>query len=410
MKGYFAALGMKAIGSASAIRVRREPLYGSADFADRINPDRDFSDTAATHDVDDVESVLNAAAALPMSAAIALQRAQAPVGEGRSQAAAPEAEHTPDNHAAPAMAIQYRELQQRLESRAAASDKAVSDLAPHAEKPQRREAPSPADGMRRKAAADREDSAAPPRPVLRAERDRPPRLNFNGVDRRDQRSVAQQELRTIPIDATAGRSGNVSANAARSLHATKTHAAKSIAGNSLAGASIAADQARDGLHAQPGSAILIAGNVGPGVKAEATREDILAVETYVEQPGPARKNRESLIRYRPLEIDAYLSATRDESSGKNRPSARTVDTVKRAEKSARAAATRQTHLQTVDRPAASRARSVPDDAPPPVQVSIGKIEIREQRQAPPAPARRAQPPRLDLKEYLNRRLRGVRHE
>jgi hypothetical protein len=410
MNGYFATLGMKAIGSASTIRIRREPLYGSAHFADRINPDRDFSDTAASYDIDGVESVFEAAAAQPGSAAIALQRAQAPVGEGRSHAAAPEARHTPDSRAAPATTIQNRELQQRLEGHAAASDGTVGDLAPRAEDPRRREVPSPAHGIQPKVAADREDTVAPPMPVLRAGRDRPP-PDFKGVDWHGQRPVAQQELQTIPIDAIARRSGDASADAARSPHAKKAPAAKSIAVNSPPGASTAADQARNGLRAQPGLANRTTDNAGPRLKAEATGDGTVAVEPYVEQPGPARKNRASHVWYRPLEIDADLSATRDESSGSSRPEALTVDAVKLAEKSPLPAVTsRHAHLQTLDRPAASRTRGVPDDAPPAVQVSIGRIEIREQRPAPTVPARRVQPPRLDLKEYLNRRLRGGRHE
>jgi hypothetical protein len=244
-------------------------------------------------------------------------------------------------------------------------------------------------------------------PVLRAEPDRSSR-HFKPIDRHEQRSVAQQELRTIPIDATAGPSGDVPADAARSPHATKTHVAKSIAVHSLPDASVAADQALDSLHAPPSSAAAnpTSGNAGPGVKAEATGDGIPAVTTHVEQPGPARKNRESRVSYRPLEIDAHLSATRDEPPGNSRPKALTADAVKPAEKSPLpAVASRQ-----ADRPAASRTRRVPDDTPPAVQVSIGRIEIREQRPASTAPARRVQPPRLDLKEYLNRRLRGVRHE
>jgi hypothetical protein len=45
-----------------------------------------------------------------------------------------------------------------------------------------------------------------------------------------------------------------------------------------------------------------------------------------------------------------------------------------------------------------------------VQVSIGRIEIREQRPAQPAPARHPPSPRLGLREYLDRRLRGGRDE
>lgn len=47
---------------------------------------------------------------------------------------------------------------------------------------------------------------------------------------------------------------------------------------------------------------------------------------------------------------------------------------------------------------------------PTVQVSIGRIEIREQRPPQPAPARPAPSPRLGLREYLDRRLREGRDE
>lgn len=45
-----------------------------------------------------------------------------------------------------------------------------------------------------------------------------------------------------------------------------------------------------------------------------------------------------------------------------------------------------------------------------VHISIGRIEIREQRPSlSPAPARPVTPPRLDLKDYLTRRMRGDSH-
>jgi hypothetical protein len=46
----------------------------------------------------------------------------------------------------------------------------------------------------------------------------------------------------------------------------------------------------------------------------------------------------------------------------------------------------------------------------PVQVTIGRIEIREQRPTSPSPAKRASQARLSLREYLSCRMRGPGHD
>ena len=65
-------------------------------------------------------------------------------------------------------------------------------------------------------------------------------------------------------------------------------------------------------------------------------------------------------------------------------------------------------------PAPSRAAMARDrresEADRTVQVTIGRIEIREQRIAPPPPVKRAPQGRLALRDYLSRRMRGPGHE
>jgi hypothetical protein len=489
MNGYFATLGMKAIGSAFAIRIRREPLYGSPHFEDRINPDRDFSDTASTHDdIDGVQSVPTAAVEEHKPAAIVFQPAEARLGKGRSDFA-PEAEHKPDSHPAPAMAIQIRELQQRLESQADASSRTVDGSAPHAGGRKRRQVLSAADDMQPIMTPDRGDSDATRPPAVHAERDSLQRLDFKNVDQDSRRSVTKRDLRTIPVDAAARRPGDAPAGAARPPHATETHLAKSIAVDSPRDASIATHRSDGDLHAQLESAVAnsLPSNVGPDTKSETATGATPNIDADAGKPGPTTKSREGSASHRPLEIGAHLSAIRDESSGSRRPNALAAAAAKPGEKppsaaaqvetgahlsaihdepsgsrhpnalalaaakpgekppsaaaqveigahfsairdepsgsrrpnalavtaaqpgeksSSAAAQARETHLQTVERPAAGRTRGNPDDTPAAVQVSIGRIEIREQRPAAVAPARRAQPPRMDLKEYLNRRFRG----
>jgi hypothetical protein len=402
MKDYFAALGLKATGSASAIRSGQEPLYRSPRLAARPDLDRDFSGTATTYD-DGLEFVFGAGLGERKPAAIAPRRTEMHVGES-AHAAASQEQHVRGSSSASAVAVQIHELQQRLESDADASSSAAGGSAPHATQRQPEAWPA-ADDVRPIMTPVRGDPGAARTSVPLAERDGLQPLEFTNADKDGRPSVMERDLPTISADAIARRSGDAPADAAQPSHAKQTHVAESIAGDSPRDASVAAHRSNGADQLDSAVVSSTGGHAGRGAKSDAAVGAAPTIRADAGKPSPASKSEDGRVWHRPPEIASRFSAMRDERSGSRRPNVLPVAAADpEASFPLAAAHARETHLQTVEQPA-GRTRANPDDTPAAVQVSIGRIEIREQRPAPAAPARRAQPPRMDLKEYLNRRFR-----
>ncbi|MBR1214642.1 hypothetical protein [Bradyrhizobium sp. JYMT SZCCT0180] len=399
MRNYFAMLGAKAIGAEIGIRARREVLYGSPRSADGLDSGRHIAEAAATRDQG--EFAVGDAVNQPGTTVDAIQ-ASAEAGEGDSYRADPEGKFSRDDRSALAMALQIYALEQRVANRGDAARRTVGVSAiPTADRPQ--QARPSSNVLTGDSAADRSDVASVAAPVPGAQPGQAERPKFKSVDQGLRRLGAEADSRIKPADEVESVLDSAPANAVHRSATNEANAARNVPRISQLAASTVTDRPDPTTPPHAGlTTVVLASN--PANSTARAPTDAPSEARAEELPrvtgGRARiaiqPQLRNAIKLKEATGDVHQEETvflSSELQEKNRLPVVSAH---------------------VGRPQSAPDRSgrgtpadlMVQDAHPSVQVNVGRIEIREQRLAPPAAVRRAQSPRMDLKEYLNRRLRG----
>ncbi|MBN8992443.1 MAG: hypothetical protein J0H42_29750 [Rhizobiales bacterium] len=380
MTSYFIMLGAKATGAASRIRPKPVSLYGASRLADGFNSARDSVKTLAEGESDDFISedatdVRPAAAAFPQTDT-RRDRQSGP------QSSFPESRDSRNEHA---LLTSIHELRQRFDSGLEASEKAAG--APISREVERQEF-SPFTNAYEQNRADEPELSAP-------HIDRSPRSGVAGIDQ-----IAPPSKMARNLHVPRGITPAAPADAERRRDTTEPQATRNVAENSMRGASL--DRDRVISHPMQSAIDLVGASKAAHSTARTKRASDVAppIETSAEKPDQARGIPEERALRRPVESTGEVSATRGYPDRDPDLRAITVAVAKRRDDSS---------LPVVAARSAVRGEGENSDrtldVPPAVQVSIGRIDIREQRPVQQASARRAKPPRMDLKEYLDRRFR-----
>ncbi|QIO61600.1 hypothetical protein [Rhizobium leguminosarum] len=393
MMDYFAVLHLKATGVAPTIRAKPDSLYGSSptqsDLVAPISPqDGGYAAERVRDDHADGQSTVAASALIAATAVRAVAReAGSPddIGEQRSGS----------NWSAEAMAEQIRALEQRLDRE---SDKAslMTEGPPNGAIAPPLRVSSTADRILETASPDQEPVNGPPRSAPLIRQISAARNRRGTFEDEPQWSVCETEqLDNQGLVAAPGSPASIGQLAPAAHTIIARHGfAESLVPSSNGSFSP-----------------LSPGEGGPAEDAEPGRKDTMANDLIA--TAPMRLESGSPDNGRPSGVEqprashqlaAAITASRAERGTNQRPAQRAGISL------APLPPAREPSLQSGQDPAGAAKSSASRNEPTSVQVSIGRIEIREQRPPPPTATRRPPSPRLGLREYLDRRLRGARDE